>query len=249
MLMELVKSEEDRKLLEIGSEVYFGFKKTEIWDEEYKYKVIGELNEELSPENVTTANVVDIVALLQKKNPSTGSFVHWNNLDDLKRYAIERPQEVADLIRSLFDDTKTIADRIKFFRERAKEFKRDISLGTALFAYLMAAFDCNEYTIYKDSSFQEFTKWFEIDAPSDIEDKYETYINVCRLLRDYLTDYSGKKATMLDSQDFIYSLTEYSEAKFQVFTKYLHYLSRQFSEYEKQPILLIEKLKLMDRGF
>lgn len=247
MRIEFVKTEEDRKLLEIAAKVYFKFRNSDDWDEEYKYRILNELNGQLSPDQVTSDNVLEIVELLKRSNPQAGAFVYWANLGNLLDYTKARPAEVAEQITLLFNENLPLAIRINRFRDKASEFQSDIRLGTPLFGYLMAAFDYKKYPIYKDSIFQEFSKWFEnLNTPSDIGEKYQLYVDTCTSLRDYLSEFSGKSLNLLDSQDFIYSLTEYDEAIFQVFTNYLNYTASELSKYERDISLFIEKLKTTD---
>ncbi|WP_041589199.1 hypothetical protein [Thermoanaerobacter wiegelii] len=110
----------------------------------------------MKDERITSKNVSKIIKYFQGKNPPTGSFVHWSNLDDLYKYAKERLVEVAELLNYLYEESVSLSDRIGRFINTAKSYNPSISLGTPLFGYLLAGFNMEKYTLYKDSIFKTF---------------------------------------------------------------------------------------------
>lgn len=91
--------------IDIAIEEYLKFKQSETYDEQYKKEILKEVNFEISNKRITSENVVDIVKYFQKNNPQSGSFVHWSNLDDLVKYAQEKPVEVSELFNNLYEES------------------------------------------------------------------------------------------------------------------------------------------------
>ncbi len=135
--------------IDIAFRRYLNFKETPTYDEGYKLEILTGLNEFLKGQEITEFTVVDIVKKLQKDNPQTGSFVHWSNTADLVKYAENRPDEVSELMKQLFQSSLSIEERIEDFRDKGKDYNPSISLGAPLFAYLFAAKDYKQYPLYK----------------------------------------------------------------------------------------------------
>jgi len=222
------------------------------WKEDYKYEILEDLNQELSLEQVTSENIVSVVEKLQDANPSTGSFVHWSNLDDLKKFAEAKPNEVLELFQNLFNEDDPLNERITAFRSQGREFDSNISLGTPLFGYLLAAFGRNKYTLFKGDPFRNFAEWFDYDVPSNLGEKYEKYLNICKELRTHFNEneiLEKEEAELLDSQDFIYSISEYPALTFKIAVSYLSDFSAELASYKENPENFLEKIKQMDKEF
>ncbi|MFW6311452.1 MAG: hypothetical protein ACOC1K_04370, partial [Nanoarchaeota archaeon] len=213
----------DLKLLKIAFEEYLKFSKENPEREEYKYKVMEDLQNELNINKIRVENINRIVDILKKNNPNSGSFFNWRNIDDFSNYVEAKPAEVVEQLHMLFDnDTQSISSRIDEFLDKAREFQSDISLGTPFFGYLMWAFDSNNYIIYKDKTFKRFCKWFDLNVPFNIGDKYEYYISVCNELLDFAREHFDKDMILLNMQDFIYTVARYPEARFRTLLRYIN---------------------------
>ncbi|WP_240951509.1 hypothetical protein [Caldanaerobacter subterraneus] len=176
--------------MDIAIEEYLKFKGTKDYGEEYKKEVLSELNDYLKDKRIAGENVIEIVKYFQRKNPSKGSFVHWSNLDDLYKYAEEKPAEAAELFNYLYDDSVDLKDRVERFVNTAKNYNSSIKLGTPLFGYLLAGFSLEKYPLYRDQAFREFLNSFGINESltEDVADKYSTYYEVCNILLDYFKE-------------------------------------------------------------
>jgi MoxR-like ATPase len=238
-----VKNENNIKLLEIIVEKYINWNSKIKEGEKYKFEILSELNKKLNIEDINANNILDIIETLRKNNPNSGSFVHWSNLDDLKKWAEKEPDKVADSLKQLFNSEVELAQKIDNFREEGKEYDSTISLGTPLFGYILAAFNKDTYLIYKDSSFRNFLKNFDLDIPTSLGEKYQYYLEICRDIQNYLQEnYSENEIELLTSQDIIYSLAEYKEFKYNVYMKFIKNISNDLKTYSNNPDLFLEEI-------
>lgn len=190
------------------------------WSEDYKWDILPKLNNLFKQEGFTASNIIDKVIILQKHNPSQGSFVHWSSLDSFLKLAKKEPKIVSELMNSLFQESVPLHKRIDNFRTQVKNIdKKPNYLGTPLFGYIMAAFDCNEYPVYKGEVFSYIKTIFEKKdewRSFSIGMKYEKfkflsfflgeYLNQNNLLKEIIVnDVEVKPGNFaLDGQDFFY---------------------------------------------
>lgn len=230
---------------------YLKFKETEDYGEGYKEKILKEVNSEVRNKKITSENVLDIVKYFQKNNPQSGSFVHWSNLDDLSKYAKERPVEVAELFNYLYEESVSLSNRIKKFYNKGKEYKSSLKLGTPLFGYLMAGFDREKYPLYKDEIFRDFLKTFTInESMGDVTDKYITYYEICNMLKDYFKQKGYiTNPTMLDIQDFIYCISQYVQLSTKISVLYLSNHSKTLKKFAENDELLLDYIVNLDEEY
>ncbi|MFW5961411.1 MAG: hypothetical protein ACOCRV_00235, partial [bacterium] len=245
-----IKDDNNIKLLEIIADEYINWDSKIKEGEKYKFEILSELNKKLNIEDINADNILDIIETLKKNNPNSGSFVHWSNLDDLKKWAEKEPKKVADSMNKLLDSEVELAQRINDFREKGKEYDSTISLGTPLFGYILAAFNKDEYLIYKDSSFRNFLKNFDLDMPTSLGEKYQYYLEICRDIQNYLQkNYPDNGIELLTSQDIIYSLAEYKEFKYNVYMKFIKNISNDLKTYSDNPDLFLEEIIKLDNKY
>lgn len=97
-----------------------------------KREVLSEINDYLKDKRIAGENVIEIIKYFQSKNPQKGGFVHWSNLDDLYKYAEEKPSEVAELFNYLYDDSADLEDRIRRFVNTGERYNTTIKFDTSL---------------------------------------------------------------------------------------------------------------------
>ena len=205
-------------------------KDPELWNEEYRWDILPKVNKEFFREPMTVDNVVEKIDILTKYNPTSGSFVHWNNLEDLKEIAQQKPEVVLKSLDILFQGNAILCERIDNITKEFKKIKKDARIGTPLYGYLLAMYDYKKYPLYKDSAFQRFKKnigkekeWISYT----ISMKYQCFQGLCLKMGDYLKKSNLKDIkvkdievpvgiTALDGQDFFYYLDERNKDK----TKY-----------------------------
>lgn len=238
--------------MDIAIEEYLKFKETVDYDEKYKREVLSEINDYLKDKRIAGENVIEIIKYFQSKNPQKGGFVHWSNLDDLYKYAEEKPSEVAELFNYLYDDSADLEDRIRRFVNTGERYNTTIKFDTSLFGYLLAGFSLEKYPLYRDQAFREFLNSFGINESltEDVADKYSTYYEVCNILLDYFKEKNYiKNPDMLDAQDFIYCLTNYKELYVKVSVKYLYEHSKVLDSFNKNNQLFVDYINSLNKSY
>ncbi len=232
--------------LAISFKRYLKFKENEIYDEAYKLEILSRLNEFLMGQEINEWNIVDIAKKIQKENPSVGSFVHWSNTDDLVKYAEANPREVSMLLHNLYNSTDPTGERIDHFREQAKTFNPEISLGAPLFGYLLAAKNHAKYPIYKQEIFTKLKKDYEIELKlGSVGQNYEMYNFICQTVLEHFKTQTPS-LSVLDIQDFFYCSTTYDQIMVESAVDYLFELSRVLGEFEDDQELMLKAIEDMD---
>ncbi len=221
-----------KELLEIAWEEYVRFRGSDEWGEDYKFETIDELSSEFDRErDLTAERILDVAEKLKRSNPSSGTFVHWTNLDDFESFAEKEPELTARLCRSLFGEEESLSDRIARFREQTQKY--EISLGTSFFAYLMTSFEPSRYVLYKYTPFSFVSDMLSLSMPSPVEDRYEMYMSVVDQLGEYAAGQGYMEApTPLDVQDFMYCWSEYAPLRFNIALSYLYSLAENLNDYK-----------------
>jgi MoxR-like ATPase len=238
--------------LEIAVKEYIDFKKTEYYKESYKRKILKSLNGYLQNTRITPENVVNVIGEFKKNNPQTGTFTHWTSIDNLLKISSENPVLISKLINNLYDETIQLDERIKVFDEQIKQLKGK-SLGTPLYAYLLAGYNYKKYPLFKDEIFREFLKSYSIQEKIDeVSEKYFLYYKITHVFIDYLKEkHFIKEPNALDVQDFIYCLfsSDYYNFVFYVNLKYLHMISKRLRSFKNNDINFINYLNNLDKNY
>ena len=196
-------------------------KDPELWNEEYKWDVLPKVNNEFFREPMTVDNIVEKIAILEKNNPTSGSFVHFSNLMDLKEIAQQKPEVILKSLELLFKGDAILCERIDNIIKEFKKIRKDARIGTPLFGYLLAMYDYKKYPLYKDSVFQTLKKAINREEEwksYTLGMKYQRFKELCLKMGEYLEKSNFLKdikvndieipvgITALDGQDFFYYL-------------------------------------------
>lgn len=210
------------------------------YEEEYKWDVLSRVNNEFFREPMTIDNIVEKIAILEKNNPTSGSFVHWNNLGDLKEIAQQKSEVVLKSLELLFKGDAILCERIDNIIKEFKKLKKDARIGTPLFGYLLAMYDYKKYPLYKDSTFQNFKK--VIGKEKEWESytlgmKYQRFRELCLKMGEHLKKNNLLNdikvndievpvgITALDGQDFFYYLDE-TDRKNSIYNHLIRFLKQ-----------------------
>lgn len=238
--------------LEIAVKEYLDFKKTEYYKENYKKEILSNLNEYLQNTRITPENVVNVIGEFKKNNPQTGTFTHWTSIDNLLKISNENPVLISKLINNLYDETIQLDERIKVFDEEVKQLIGK-SLGTPLYAYLLAGNNYKKYPLYKDEIFREFLKSYSIQEKIDeVSEKYFLYYKITHVFIDYLKEkHFIKEPNALDVQDFIYCLfsSDYYNFVFDVNLKYLQMISKKIESFKNNDEDFIKYINNLDKKY
>ena len=237
--------------MDIAIKEYLSFKNTDDYYESYKKRALSNSNNHLKNKKITSENIVDIVDYFQKENPSSGSFVHWSNVSDLKDYASAKPLEVAELFNYLYEGSADLKDRITRFINSGQFYNKSIRLGAPLFGYLLAGYDLKKYPLYKGSIYKDFLNTFGIkETLGDIPTNYSNYYQLCLILLDYFENNGHMdNPNMLDIQDFIYCVSCYEELYTKIAVKYLHEHAEKINSFELSDEIFINYINKLDKNF
>ena len=189
------------------------------WSEEYKWKILSALNEKKLFENITLENINDIARKLRSEIPSQGSFAYWMDFNKFAKITEIDQKKASEMLFNLLYGNIEIQNRMKTFLSNAREINPKDSMGTSTIAYILAAYDCKQYPIFKDEIFQTLKEKTETtDWSSDISEKYQKYQEIClyfgEKLKPLLTDRIIRgvnvtsEFTALDGQDFLFIVNE-----------------------------------------
>lgn len=227
---------------------YQTFKESPQYDEQYKFDVLEDLNAYFREAPITEETVFNHALKIQKSNPSTGSFVHWNNTDSLVRFSEARPLEAATVWNNLYDEAITIKERIAAFREAIKAYDNKMAVGAPLFGFLLAAYDYTAYPLYKGELYQDVKANYEIDHKmGSVEENYSVYYSICQIILEDLSE-ENEDLTMLDVQDFLFCHSHYNKVKVETAANYLFDLAKTLHEFRRNPSVFIKNLLTYDKS-
>lgn len=219
-------------------------KDPELWNEEYKWDVLPKVNNEFFREPMTVDNIVEKIAILEKNNPTSGSFVHFSNLMDLKEIAQQKPEVVLKSLELLFKGDAILCERIDNIIKEFKKIRKDARIGTPLSGYLLAMYDYKKYPLYKDSVFQTLKKAINREEEwksYTLGMKYQRFQELCLKMGDYLKKSNRLEdlivkdievpvgITALDGQDFFYYLDE-TDRKNSIYNHLIKFLKQAESD-------------------
>ena len=243
----------DEESLHLAADVYARYRDDGSgsdlgWDEEYKWEVLSTLNEWHENNEITGENIPEMVELLREVNPSTGPLVNWRDLDELEQFATDDPSHLASLLESLYSGEGALAPRIEQFREA-------VNIGTPAIGYLLASYDMDRYPPYKDGMFRTFLAYFEgasgpIPTSMSVHEKYTLYLDYCESIKKLLETRSEfGKPTILDAQDFMYTIVEYDEVRNDYIINFLLTFADRLQDFYDDPLSIIDELRNLPSEF
>lgn len=224
-LEDISKIWESDNYIDIAFEEYLKFRNSDNYGEKYKFDILNELNNQLQNTRITPDNVISIIDLLKNKNPSSGSFVNWRDLDNLLKISKEEPIKVSRVLNELYDESIDLLKRIDNFISAISKNNLNYSPGTPLIGYLLASYDLAKYPLYKDEIWRNFLNDFGIEEKFGSKaEKYFMYYQVCNMLKNFFKEKGFlHNPNMLEIQDFIYCVFSraYKDLVFKISIKYL----------------------------
>ena len=200
-----------KKFFEQNKEDYYSRRNSgdiEKYDEEYKWQILPKLNSELSKIEICSENSEKIAKLLSK---NLNNFSHWIDMDDLQDlskhpnfYQIfgyikkSNPETVNQTIDSIDTILGSIFDK-KF--------------APSTFGYLFTAFDCKNFSLYREEIAKEISKICLIELPKNKGEKYKLVNDTSNFIGNLVNEdgvFVDKNVNLL-GQDFIWTEIMYSK--------------------------------------
>lgn len=199
-----------KNFYETNKEEYFHRRNSgdsELWDEQYKWKILPELNSAFKDiARVTPESIHGIINTLHKNNPNKGSFTHWIELDNLKPFA-DKPFSYNLINAAWQSSTENIGRNIDAANSLAKNLSSDTKFGPATWGFILAAKNCDKFALYHDNIMKQLAELNSVNKLVEVGEKYQllngSALYVGELMQqDKLTDRLEYQA--LNGQDFFW---------------------------------------------
>lgn len=200
-----------KKFFEQNKEDYYSRRNSgdiKKYDEDYKWEILPKLNSELSKIEICSENSEKIAKLLSK---NLNNFSHWIDMDGLQDlskhpnfYQIfgyikkSNPETVNQTIDSIDTILVSIFDK-KF--------------APSTFGYLFTAFDCKNFSLYREEIAKEISKICLIELPKNKGEKYKLVNDTSNFIGNLVNEdgiFVDKNVNLL-GQDFIWTEIMYNK--------------------------------------
>lgn len=243
----------DEASLELASELYVDFRRKsddveDGWNEQYKWDILSELNQWHRHNELTAETVPEFVDKLSELSPQEGPLVNWRDLEDLEAFAEDDSAHLADLLASLYEGEADIENRIA-------QFRGALNIGTPAIGFLLSAYDLDRFPPYKDGTFNRFIEYFSGHLRPNphalsVHQKYGLYLDYCENLREILESTGVVDSpSVLDAQDFMYTLVEYDAPRYNFIIRFLLRFADTLEEFRNVPLSILEELETMPNEY
>ena len=200
-----------KKFFEQNKEDYYSRRNSgdiKKYDEEYKWQILPKLNNELSKIEICSENSEKIAKLLSK---NLNNFSHWIDMDDLQGFS-KHPNfyQIFRDIKNSNPETiiKTIEDV-----DISTNFLSNKKFAPSTIGYMLAAFDCKNFSLYREEIAKEISKICLIEFPKNKGEKYKLVNDASNFIGNLVKedgDFINKNVNLL-GQDFIWTEIMYNK--------------------------------------
>jgi len=186
-----------------------------LWDEQYKWDILPELNKRLSIyEKITRENVVDFISIINN-NSNKSNFAHWIDMDDLKILA-ELPygNQILDIVWQA--NSEDAEEAIDTANDISNSFKPNKKFSPSTWGYILAAKDCNRFSIYRESILKQLIEINFVDRNGITQGKKYQLLNDSALYLGSIMNAEklggiNNDQNALNGQDFLWiTLSQYN---------------------------------------
>ncbi len=189
----VITVKESDAILDLLTKYKEHLKKNGLASEFYKWKLLAEfkgrpdINKNDFYEEIKTVNFSNLIY------PIALAVIH--------QISKEKPNQCRESFRALFDESRLLSERVRFFSEETLKVYRDLEPDETLMHYqderTIATFltyhDPDKYTFFKDSFYQKYCKLIGIKA----KEKGEKYVHYLELVDDLINDYLSEDNELL----------------------------------------------------
>ena len=200
-----------KKFFEQNKEDYYSRRNSgdiKKYDEEYKWQILPKLNNELSKIEICSENSEKIAKLLSK---NLNNFSHWIDMDDLQGFS-KHPNfyQIFRDIKNSNPETiiKTIEDV-----DISTNFLSNKKFAPSTIGYMLAAFDCKNFSLYREEIAKEISKICLIEFPKNKGEKYKLVNDASNFIGNLVNEdgvFVDKNVNLL-GQDFIWTEIMYNK--------------------------------------
>lgn len=178
------------------------------YDEDYKWEILPKLNSELSKIEICSENSEKIAKLLSK---NLNNFSHWIDMDDLQELSKHKNfyQIFRDMKKS---NPKTIVETIEGV-DISTNFLSNKKFAPSTLGYILAAFDCKNFSLYREEIAKEISKICLIEFPKNKGEKYKLVNDASNFIGNLVNEdgvFIDKNVNLL-GQDFIWTEIMYNK--------------------------------------
>lgn len=245
-LVEIRDYDLDEEALQIGVETYLDFKQLEEYQGEEKKEILSEMNSWVKEQGTGKDTVVAYIEKLRKLTEDSATFSLEKELATLEGTAKEEPENLTEDLNNLYDGEGTLSDRVDAFRR-----SQDVSPATV--GLLLATFDSERYPLYSDVDFRTFTLYFTgLNRPNlegmTVGGRYQLFQEYCSTITEVLNE-EMTDATFVDSQDFISSVVQYPECRYNFVLRYMFRYSKRMGRFETNTSEFIDEIRELPQTF
>ena len=186
-----------------------------LWDESYKWDILPRLNKELAAYDSVNGDSIAEIAHIVTHHTNTSNFANWRDIEDLKALLL-RKNAHSVLSELWIAKPETAAECIQTASQLAQLFMSDRSFAPSTWAYLLAAFDCNSFALYREVIMKQVAEICGVDSPTAASqgEKYtllnDAALYLGELMRYDINDVPYMQA--LNGQDFLWVTLEYPDS-------------------------------------
>ena len=178
------------------------------YDEDYKWEILPKLNSELSKIEICSENSEKIAKLLSK---NLNNFSHWIDMDDLQELSKHKnfyqifgyiKNSNPETVNQTIDSIDTILGSIF-----------DKKFAPSTLGYILAAFDCKNFSLYREEIAKEISKICLIEFPKNKGEKYKLVNDASNFIGNLVNEdgvFIDKNVNLL-GQDFIWTEIMYNK--------------------------------------
>ena len=186
-----------------------------LWDESYKWDILPRLNKELAAYDSVSSDSIAEIAHIVTHYTNTSNFANWRDIDDLKAL-LSRKNAHSVLSELWLVKPETAAECIQTANQLAQLFMSDKTFAPSTWAYLLAAYDCNLFALYREAIMKQVAEMCGVSSPTAAPqgEKYtllnDAALYLGELMRGDIDDVSYMQA--LNGQDFLWVTLEYTDS-------------------------------------
>lgn len=200
-----------KKFFEQNKEDYYSRRNSgdiKKYDEDYKWEILPKLNSELSKIEICSENSEKIAKLLSK---NLNNFSHWIDMDDLQD--LSKHPNFYQIFRDIKNSNpETIVKTIEGV-DISTNFLSSKKFAPSTLGYILTAFDCKNFSLYREEIAKEISKICLIEFPKNKGKKYKLVNDASNFIGNLVNEdgvFVDKNVNLL-GQDFIWTEIMYNK--------------------------------------